>query len=62
MFTLLIVIMIILSVLLILVVLVQPGKGEMLAGMGEVGGAFTSMFGSRKASDLLTKLTILCWW
>lgn len=53
------VIMIILSVLLILVVLLQPGKGDMLSGgLGGLGGTFTSMFGTRRAMDLMMKLTI----
>lgn len=53
------IIMIILSVLLMLVILLQPGKGDMLAGgLGGLGGTFTSMFGSRRAMDLMMKLTI----
>jgi protein translocase SecG subunit len=51
--------MIILSVLLILVILLQPGKGDMLTGgLGGIGGTFTSMFGSRRAMDLLMKITM----
>lgn len=50
---------IILSVLLILVVLVQPGKGDMISGMGSLGGSFSSVLGSRKAMDFLTRTTII---
>jgi len=49
---------IIMSILLIGVVLLQPGKGDMLTGMSGIGGQFNSMFGSRRATDLLMKLTI----
>jgi protein translocase SecG subunit len=59
MFYLMAILIIIASALLILVVLLQPGKGDMLAGLG--GGLtnnLTSMFGSRRAMDLLTKVTI----
>ena len=58
MLTFLTILMIIISVLLILVVLIQPGKGDMVAGMGTIGGSITSMFGSRQAMNLLTKITI----
>lgn len=58
MFTVISIIILVLAILLILVVLIQPGKGDMLAGMSGVGGAFTSMLGSRKAMDMLTKITI----
>ncbi|MGI6370427.1 MAG: preprotein translocase subunit SecG [Ignavibacteria bacterium] len=58
MYTFLIILMIIISILLILVVLIQPGKGDMVAGMGTIGGSMSSMFGSRRAMDLLTKMTI----
>lgn len=53
------VLLIIISSLLILVVLLQPGKGDMLAGIG--GGLqsnLTSMFGTRRTMDLLMKITI----
>lgn len=52
------ILLIIISVVLILVVLVQPGKGDMISGMSGLGGAFSSMMGSRRAMDLLTKITI----
>lgn len=56
--TFFLVLMLLIAVLLILVVLIQPGKGDMLSGMGGVGGTFSNMMGSRKATDFLTKLTI----
>lgn len=58
MFAFLILLMMIISVLLILVVLIQPGKGDMISGMGGLTNQFTSMLGTRKAMDLLTKITI----
>lgn len=58
MFSVLAIIMIILAVLLILVVLLQPGKGDMIAGMGGLGGTFSSMLGSRRTLDLLSKITV----
>jgi len=58
MFAFLIILMMIISVLLILVVLIQPGKGDMISGMGGLTNQFTSMLGTRKAMDLLTKITI----
>jgi preprotein translocase subunit SecG len=56
--TLLLILMLLIAVLLILVVLVQPGKGDMLSGMGGLGGTFSNVLGTRKATDFLTKLTI----
>ncbi len=58
MYTFLMVLLIIIAILIILVVLIQPGKGDMMTGMGTIGGSITSMFGTRKAMDLLTKTTI----
>ncbi len=48
----------ILSVALIGMVLLQPGKGDMLAGMSGLGGAFTNILGSRRATDMMSKITI----
>lgn len=59
MFTLAIVLMIILGLLLIAAVLIQPGKGDMATSMSGFGNQLGSMFGSRRASDLLTKITIV---
>ena len=52
------IILILLSFLLIAVILVQPGKGDMISGLGGLSGSFTSMFGSRRAMDMLSKATI----
>jgi preprotein translocase subunit SecG len=59
MYTFLLVLIILVAILLIAVVLIQPGKGgDMVQGLGSIGGSMSSMFGSRKAADLLTKTTI----
>lgn len=58
MLVLLTVLMLLLSVLLIAVVLLQPGKGDMISGMGGLGGQFSNMLGSRRATDILSKITI----
>lgn len=58
MFTFAVILMMVISVLLILVVLIQPGKGDMISGMGGLTNTFSSMLGSRKAMDMLTKVTI----
>lgn len=59
MFTLAIILMIILGLLLIVAVLIQPGKGDMTTSMSGFGNQLGTMFGSRRASDLLTKITII---
>lgn len=58
MFTVFVVLTTLLAILLIAVVLIQPGKGDMAAGFGGVGMGLGSMFGNRRATDLLTKITI----
>ncbi len=58
MLTLFTVLMLILSILLIAVVLLQPGKGDMISGMSGLGGQFSNMLGSRRATDVLSKITI----
>lgn len=58
MFVVISLVLIILAILLIGVVLLQPGKGDMISGMGGLGGSFSNMLGSRRATDLLTKITI----
>lgn len=58
MFTFFVILMMVVSVLLILVILIQPGKGDMISGMGGLTNTFSSMLGSRKAMDMLTKITI----
>ena len=58
MLTFITVLLLIIAILLIVIVLVQPGKGDMITGIGTIGGSISNMFGSRKATDLLTKTTI----
>ncbi len=58
MFTLMAIILIIVSVLLVAVILVQPGKGDMISGLGGLSGSFSTMFGSRRTMDILQKATI----
>lgn len=58
MYTILIILIILAAILLIAVVLMQPGKGDMLAGMGGLTSSFTSMLGSKQTLDLLQKITI----
>lgn len=58
MFTFIVIVTSLLAILLIAVVLIQPGKGDMASGFGGVGMGLGSMFGNRRATDLLTKITI----
>lgn len=46
------------SILLVLVVLIQPGKSEMISGMGGLGGQINSMLGVRTGRNFLQNLTI----
>ncbi len=46
------------SFLLILVILIQPGKAEMISGMGGLGGQAMNMFGVRQSRNFLQSLTI----
>ncbi|MEK7819182.1 MAG: preprotein translocase subunit SecG [Bacteroidota bacterium] len=58
MYSLLIVLIIIFSILLMMVILLQSSKGGGLAGsLG--GGQIGTMFGIRRASDILTKSTTI---
>ncbi len=52
------VILMIISVLLIAVVLLQPGKGDMISGLGGMGGQFNALLGTRKATNFLSKTTM----
>lgn len=52
------VLMMVISLLLTLVVLLQPGKGDVSQAFGGLTGQFSSILGTRKAMDFLTKLTI----
>lgn len=56
--TILVLIAVFSSILLILVVLIQPGKSEMISGMGGIGGQFSNMFGVRQSRNFLQNLTI----
>lgn len=47
------------GLLLIGAVLVQPGKGDLAAGMGGFGGQFGSVIGMRRAADFIMKATIV---
>ncbi len=58
MFIFIIIISIICGILLIGAVLLQPGKGDMAAGFGGIGGQFGSMIGQRRAADFIMKTTI----
>jgi len=58
MYTFLVILLVLISLLLIAVVLIQPGKGDMIAGLGGLSGAFSTMFGTRRTMDLLQKITI----
>ena len=56
--TLIIILSVFASLLLILVVLIQPGKAEMISGMGGLGGQAMNLFGVRQSRNLLQNLTI----
>ncbi|MCO6467018.1 MAG: preprotein translocase subunit SecG [Bradyrhizobiaceae bacterium] len=56
--TFLILISVFASILLILVVLIQPGKSEMISGMGGLGGQINNMLGVRTGRNLLQNITI----
>lgn len=58
MYTFLSILILIVAILLIAVVLIQPGKGDMVTGLGTIGGSMSSMFGSRRAADMLQKITV----
>lgn len=46
------------AVFLILAVLVQPGKADMVSGMGGFGGQMTNLFGVRTGRNLLANITM----
>lgn len=58
MFEFIVVFIMLIGIALIGAVLIQPGKGDLSAGFGGVGGQLGSMFGMRKTTDLLAKITI----
>ena len=51
------ILLVLIGLLLIGAVLVQPGKGDMMTGMTGIGSQFNSVLGSRRASDMLAKIT-----
>ncbi len=59
MFTFLLILLIVDSIVLIPTVLLQSGKGGGLASMGGPAGGSDTLFGTRQAATLLTKMT---WW
>ncbi len=56
--TILILLSVFASILLILVILIQPGKAEMISGMGGLGGQAMNLFGVRQSRNVLQNLTI----
>ena len=50
---------IIASVLLILVVMIQPGKADMISGMGSIGGQMTNLLGVRQSRNVLQSTTMI---
>ena len=46
------------ALLLILTVLIQPGKSEMISGMGGLGGQVSNLLGVRQGRNFLQNLTI----
>ncbi len=59
MYSILVLIASIASVILIIVVLMQSSKGGGLSGTFGGGGGMSSMFGTRRTADFLSKAT---WW
>ncbi len=55
--TILTILIIIAAILLIVVVLLQPGKGDLSASFGGLGGQMGSMFGMQRTANLLQKIT-----
>lgn len=56
---LLISIALIAAILLILVVMVQPGKADMISGMGGLGGQMTNLLGVRQSRNVLQNATMV---
>lgn len=46
------------AVLLILAVLIQPGKADMVSGMGGFGGQMTNLLGVRNSRNILQSITM----
>jgi len=58
MYHLLMILCIIMAILLVLAVLIQPGKADMIAGMGGFGGQMSNLFGHRQSRSLLHNITM----
>lgn len=58
MITVLILLTIFGAILLVLTVLIQPGKAEMISGMGGLGGQVSNLLGVRQSRNFLQNLTI----
>lgn len=58
MYILLMLLCVVMAILLILSVLIQPGKADMIAGMGGFGGQMSNLFGHRQSRNLLQNITM----
>jgi protein translocase SecG subunit len=47
------------AILLILVVIIQPGKADMISGMGGFGGQMTNLLGVRQSRNVLQNATMV---
>ncbi|MCX6139847.1 MAG: preprotein translocase subunit SecG [Candidatus Kapabacteria bacterium] len=47
------------AILLILLVMVQPGKADMISGMGGLGGQMTNLLGVRQSRNILQNATMI---
>lgn len=47
------------AILLILVVMVQPGKADMISGMGGLGGQMNNLLGVRQSRNILQNATMV---
>lgn len=55
----LLILAVIAAILLILIVLIQPGKADMISGMGGLGGQMTNLLGHRQSRNILQNATII---
>lgn len=58
MFSIILILSIIAGIVMIILVLLQPGKGDLSATFGGLSSQFGSMFGMKRTSDFLMKLTL----
>lgn len=54
----LVILCVIMSIFLIGAVLIQPGKADMVSGMGGLGGQMNNLFGVRQGRNVLQNVTI----